>query len=241
MAKKPSSTAKKPPSKAKKPYNFDRILSEDEEDFCRWFWTGTNGNGLIDALNSNNTESDGSTIRRQHEGWSHIYCLVHNDAAVPGKGTHGENRVQWKYCKVGMTQADTTTGSGNRMETVQKEIERKTGKKPPILFVLRAKATDSRKDIDIEKSVREKFGWPVHKDLARRTGLPFITEWVMTTQDHIDEIRRAIAAATQQRHAPDTGLVPRFNKQDENIRLRGLEIQEGKVVGEPPVVYGPPT
>ena len=240
---------------------FDSILSRDEQAFCNWFWDGRNGNKLIEALNSNNSNSAGSRIRRRNKWWPHIYCVVLNDKYIPGKG---DNRVEWKYCKVGITEVDTTTGTGNRMEMVVKEIKRKTksktvvsgnitgqakkniedNKEPnvSILFVLPVEAIDPRPNDEIEKDVREKIGWPVDKELARRIGLPFVTEWVMTTQPHIDKIKSAIVKRKSRRgYVLDTGLVLEFNKQDENIRLRGLEIQEGKVVGEPPVVYGPPT
>ena len=206
--------------------DFNGIL-QNPKPFCRWFWTGTNGNELIDALNSNNTESDGSTIRRQHEGWSHIYCLVYNDDAKPGTSTNG---VQWKYCKVGMTQEDTTPGSGNRMETILNMILRQTGKPGGVLFVLRAKATDSRKDIDVEKSVREKIGWPVHKDLARELNLPVITEWVITTQPYIHKFRDRIGANA------DTGLFAderlKFQQNEENLP-EDLHMVGGKVQKKP--------
>ena len=223
MAKKNPPRAKKPSSTAKEPYNFDRILSEDRKDFCRWFWTGTKGNEVIDALNSNNTESDGSTIRRQHEGQSHIYGIVLNDDATPGKGTNG---VQWKYCKVGKTQADTTTGSHNRMETLRDEIERKTGMRAGILFVLEVKATDSRNDIEIEKSVRKKFGWPVHKDLAKELNLPVPTEWVITTQPYIYEFRGRIGANADTGFFADERL--QFRESERNLP-NYLELVDGKV------------
>ena len=91
--------------------HFDRILSNPEK-FCTSFWTGTNGNKLIEALNSNNGQSRGSKICRLHEWWPHIYCVV----------SKNDLRREWKYCKVEITEKNTTTGVSNRMKTVRKEI-----------------------------------------------------------------------------------------------------------------------
>ena len=205
--------------------DFNGIL-QNPKPFCDWFWDGENGNKLIRALNSN-TKSAGSKIRRQHEGRSHIYGIVLNDDGTPGKGTNG---VPWKYCKVGKTQADTTTGSHNRMETLRDEIERKTGMRAGILFVLEVKATDSRNDIEIEKSVRKKFGWPVHKDLAKELNLPVPTEWVITTQPYIYEFRG------RNRANADTGLFAderlKFWQDEENLP-EDLELVDGKVQKKP--------
>lgn len=185
-------------------YDFGRILSDKDEEekqrFCSWFWSGTNGNKLIAALNLNNSESKGSQIRRVHEGQPHIYCVVLNDNNNPGKN----GNVQWRYCKVGITHVDTTTGRGNRMETVQKEIKDNTGKEAAIVFVLPVKASDSRQDNAIEKSVRERVGLPVNKKLAHLYKFPVITEWVITTQAYIDSI---VKKKTKTAAGLDTGFI----------------------------------
>lgn len=69
------------------------------------------------------------------------------------------------------TEQNTKTGVRNRMETVQKEIMKISETrhnlrrfKAGIIFVLPVKATDSRPNNEIEKSVREHIGWPVDKD-----------------------------------------------------------------------------
>ena len=139
--------------------------------FVVCFWTGTNGNKLTEALNCNNRLSRGSKIRRVHECWPHMYCVV----------SKNDLRREWKYCKVGITEKNTTTGVSNRMKTVRKEIMKTSDtrqnlgrfKNAGIVFVLPVKATDSRPNNEIEKSVREHIGWPVDKDLARQIGLPF--------------------------------------------------------------------
>ncbi|CAB3982495.1 Hypothetical predicted protein [Paramuricea clavata] len=169
-------------------YNFENILSNEieKQKFCSWFWSGANGNRLIQTLNSNNSESSGSKIRRLNGGWPYIYCVVLNDNAIPSTDPSG--LVQWRYCKVGLTEVDTKPGTHNRMETVQNEITRKTGSPAGIIFVLPVKDFDSRPNSVIEKDVREHIGLPVNKELVRTIGLPFLTEWVITTQPYINYI-----------------------------------------------------
>ena len=57
-----------------------------------------------------------------------------------------------------------------------------------VLFVLPIGAVDTSKFSDTEKRIRRKVGIPIHKDKATELGLPFSTEWVLTTQTHINSI-----------------------------------------------------
>ena len=203
-------------------YNFNDILSQEQakSDFCKWFWSGTNGNELIDALNANNSQSGGYKIRRQHKKcWPYIYCIVLNDNTQPVPFGRG-NAVQWKYCKVGITEQDTTTGAHNRMETVKQEIIKKKADyqiTASVIFVLPVCATDSRKNNDIELDVREHIGWKVNKDFAKENNLAVPTEWVRTRQWYINllskSIKDAAAAAKKDGREIDTSVllnVPRF-------------------------------
>jgi hypothetical protein len=173
-------------------YNFDDILSNEieKQKFCSWFWSGTNGNTLIQALNSNNSESSGSKIRRLNGWWPYIYCVVLNHDDIPGLGPGPGpfGLVQWRYCKVGLTEVDTRSGTRNRMEVVKNEIQKQTGKEAGIFFVLPVRDFDSRPNSVIEKGVREHIGLPVNKELVRTIRLPFLTEWVITTQPYINHI-----------------------------------------------------
>lgn len=73
------------------------------------------------------------------------------------------------------------------MEQVKAKIE-KTYQEAGVLFVLTIGAVDTSKFSETEKRIRRKVGWPVRKDVAKKLGLPFSTEWVLTTQTHIDSI-----------------------------------------------------
>ena len=204
------------------PYKFENILSDEKEKerFCDWFWSGTAGNDLIVALNLNNSKSSGSQIRRKHCEWLHIYCVVLNDDENPGKAViQGKETIQWRYCKVGKTEKDTTSGSNNRMETVQGEIERKTEKKAGIIFVVNVNGTDSRPNNEVEKSVRKAIGWPVDKKLACENKFPVPTEWVLTTQKCINDIKKRGVSDT--RSVLDLRIMP----PKENLPI-GLELQE---------------
>ena len=219
-------------AKSSSSYDFNDILSDKEETkrFCDWFWGGQKGNELILALNLNNSKSSGSKIRRRYKCWPHIYCVVYNDDANPGKvrDPTQDKPIQWKYCKVGITEIDTTTGTKNRMETIETKIMNATGKNASTIFVLPVKATDSRPNKEIEKSVREHVGWSVDEDLARSNNFPVITEWVLTTQDYIKDIRDMI----DKKSVCDTGLVldmSKFNQNETYLPRKLLKLPNGKV------------
>ena len=214
------------------PYNFDRILSDENErqKFCTWFWGSSNGNDLIGVLNSSR-QSSGSKIRRCHRWWPYIYCVVLNDNNFPGISRDGE--IEWKYCKVGITGIDTTTGTNNRMETVQKKIEKVRGKIASTIFVLPIKATDCRPNNEIEKSVREQIGTPVSKGLAHYLCLPFPAEWVLVAQSHITNIRAKIDEKKTRKQEIDTGLlweIPQIIELNNGNSPQDLTLQDGEVV-----------
>ena len=170
--------------------NFDSLLSNEEsgKKFVSWFWDGSNGNELIEIINSRKYgRTRPETIRRvQH--MPHIYCIVLNNYKTPGKSKDG--KVQWRYCKVGYTEIDTTTGTNNRMEQVLNDIKKEMY--PSVLFVLDISPTDSGKIRDIEKRIRNDIGWPVNPSLMENLGLPNKTEWVLTTQSFIYKIKTKI-------------------------------------------------
>lgn len=153
---------------------------ETREEFVKWFWSGNNGNDLIGELNC---KPGTDCIRREKERPT-IYGIVLNHDLFPGK----EGDVQWKLCKVGFTHVSTDTGSNNRMEQLKEKIK-KTYKGAGVLFVLPIGAVDTTKFSETEKRIRNKVGWPVHKDVAKKLKLPCSTEWVLTTQTHIDLIK----------------------------------------------------
>lgn len=165
------------------------------DDFCDWFWIGSNGNDLIKKLNA------------RKKGRPVVYCIVLNDGQFPGKSkdktkTGATREVQWKLCKVGFTHVDTTKETSNRMEDVMRKIRcsnvkyetKREGRKASVLFKLSIGAVDTTPYLETENRIREAIGWPIDKKLAKEFGLPCSTEWVLTTQAFIYGMIEALKA-----------------------------------------------
>ena len=60
------------------------------------------------------------------------------------------------------------------------------------LFALRIGSVDTTPFHETEKRIRQKIGTPITKEKAKELKLPVPTEWVLTTQKHINEIKAAI-------------------------------------------------
>ena len=181
------------------------------EEFAKWFWSGTNGNELIKELNC--SPSHGNDYIRREKERPTIYGIVLNDGSFPGR----VGNVQWKLCNIGFTHVNTATGTRNRMEQVKVEIEskydskRKDGKPQvapaSVLFVLPIGAVDVTTFSDTEKRIRNAVGSPIDTALAEKLGLPCSTNWVLTTQPFINEIKKQ----TQKRKAQgSTDLIDLF-------------------------------
>uniref|UniRef100_A0A7M5XPA4 Uncharacterized protein n=1 Tax=Clytia hemisphaerica TaxID=252671 RepID=A0A7M5XPA4_9CNID len=162
-----------------------------KQEFCEWFWTGTNGNNLIKELNKyaikNKTTDD--RIRREKDG-PVIYAIVLD------KFDHGLESPFYdeacKLVKVGYTHVSVKTGSDNRMEKLKKKIKNKyPDSKPTIKYRFPIGCGDTTPAYDVERRIREKFGEKVHADEIEKLNLPVTTEWVLTTQSHLDKITKA--------------------------------------------------
>ncbi|XP_031549549.1 uncharacterized protein LOC116287082 [Actinia tenebrosa] len=161
-----------------------------EDEFLKWFWEGSYGNNLVRKLNNYAQEQNlDDRIRREKESPA-VYAVVVNAGDFPFK----ENGKQWKLCKVGFTHRSIKKG-GSRMEKVCKQIKDQCSEglgqhtTASTLFALRIGAVDTTSFSATEKRIREKVGKPVRKEKAKELCLPFPTEWVLTTQEHIDTIK----------------------------------------------------
>lgn len=166
-----------------------------KEDFPTWFWDSKNGNPLILDINKfSNTNRWDDRIRREGKYSPFIYGIVLNDGDFPFK----DRSVQWKLCKVGFTQMGSKRGENNRMEQVRDKIKKSyepkyfKDAKAYIFFSLRFSAIDTNPYRETEKRIRKKVGKKVKKEKAYDLHLPYITEWVLTTQEHIDKIQTLI-------------------------------------------------
>ena len=155
------------------------------EAFREWFWTNSNGNDLIKYLND-----AGKTdyIRRESfDNRPEIHCIELNGVKFPAK----TGKVQWTLCKVGFTRCNTRGEANDRMKQVMDQIKKKYADRdatPRVLFKLTIGAVDTTPYYRTEKRIREAMGWPIKKELAKKMGLACSTEWVLTTQDFIDEV-----------------------------------------------------
>ena len=163
-----------------------------KEEFMEWFWNGSNGNLLIKDLNASTYRSTDFIRRESLAIRPVVYCIVLNDGKFPYK----EGHTQWKLCKVGFTHGNTKERTGNRMEQVKADIKRKYHKKTArdadtaVIFKLAIGAIDTTPYFDTEERIRKAMGCPLKKELAKKLGLPYSTEWVLTTQDFIDEVQK---------------------------------------------------
>lgn len=156
------------------------------------FWTSSKGNDLIKVLNKYAQDNNlPDRIRREKHG-PVVYGIVVNNFPST-EDSEGPDR--WKLVKVGFTHQSIKKGDNNRMEQVTKEIEsdiKELNNKASasILFVFPIGCVDTTSYYETEKRIRGKVGIPVKKAKAKELKLPVPTEWALTTQKHIDYIKR---------------------------------------------------
>lgn len=152
---------------------------DDLNAYLRWFWYGSNGNDLIKLLNAYARRKNWPDRIRREIYSPHVYGIVLN--AFPNVAS------KWKLVKVGLTQRSIQKGSNNRMEQLERQLKLR-GFNPSTLFVLPIGSVDTSLSIDVEGRIRKKVGKVLKKRKAIDFKLPITTEWVVTTQEHIDEI-----------------------------------------------------
>ena len=173
----------------------DWDVSQFDDTFCQWFWKGTNGNDLIEKLNTYVYDArikNKNFVRRESESPTIYGVIINNHPRLRG--------TEWKFVKVGFSHVSTQETAGasggkpNRLEVVMKKIETKLPEKfkitkeelkVKVLFKLPISATDTTSVYDTEDRIRQDFGLPLSKELAEELGLPIKTEWVITRQDYI--------------------------------------------------------
>ena len=63
-----------------------------------------------------------------------------------------------------------------------------------VLFALRIGSVDTSSYHKTEARIREKVGTPIKKEKAKKYNLPVPTEWVLTTQSHINKMKKKLKA-----------------------------------------------
>lgn len=169
-------------------------ITMEPDVFLKWFWEGTNGNELIRELNSYAQKNELDDRIRREKYCPNVYAIVLNNFPIAGD-------KKWKLVKVGFTHKSIKRNSNNRMEQLQKIIESKLNKdsnraatasnsevKASVLFAVRIGSVDTTPFRDTEDRIRGKVGTPIKTAKAEEQNLHAPTEWVLTTQSHIDEI-----------------------------------------------------
>ena len=128
-------------------------------------------------------------------------------AKTPGTVQTWRGKTEWKYCKVCLTEEDTTPGPNNPMETAEREVTMSTRRQARTTFALPVEATDVRANSAIAADVRRKVEWEVDEGSARANRFPAPTKWVLTTQSHIYQICRDIDEKQKRNEQVDTGLL----------------------------------
>ena len=77
-----------------------------------------------------------------------------NDGQNPGTVQTWAGRIEWKYCKVCLTEEDTTPGPNNPMEKTEREITKSTRRQARTTIALPVEATDVREHSEIEADTR---------------------------------------------------------------------------------------
>ena len=167
----------------------------ETDDFLKWFWEGTNGNGLIKRLNSYARQEEMSDRIRREKFSPHIYGVLL-------KTSPSEIEGRCKAVKVGFTQQSIKKGGNNRIEQIEATLEKEKFDSTP-LFVVPIGCVDTTKFHDTEDRIRKKVGRPLRKDKAEKWKLPVTTEWVLTTQKHIDEIKDKIQSKKDEEMSGD--------------------------------------
>lgn len=165
-------------------------LNVKTNDFLECFWREPDRDGLIKQLNTYAQKKKLPYRIRLEINSPVVYAIVVNNFPLAG----GQQNDQVKLAKVGFTHVSIGKDTKNRMEQVQKQIEKALAPKAPkvkasILFPWRIRALDTRSFHDIEDDIRRKVGIPVKQANAKDLNLPAPTEWVLTTQKHINLIR----------------------------------------------------
>lgn len=157
----------------------DNLKMDYSNALIRWFWERSNGNDFIKQLNAYARRKNWPDRIRRERYSPHVYGIVLN--AFPNVAS------KWKLVKVGLTQRSIQKGSNNRMEQLERQLKLR-GFNPSTLFVLPIGSVDTSLSIDVEGRIRKKVGKVLKKRKAIDFKLPITTEWVVTTQKHIDEI-----------------------------------------------------
>ncbi|XP_062513178.1 uncharacterized protein LOC134188977 [Corticium candelabrum] len=159
---------------------------------------------LVTALNQSSFKNKSYVRVRVETCPPTVYCVVIN---LPKKDGKPLDLGGWKLCKVGVTMVDAhpykKKEKGTRNKTRMDDIidaakdSGHEGVKP--IFSFPIGFFDSRSPFAVEKDVRLRMGYPVHRNLARDFNLPIPTEWVLVAQLYLTNLMAIIKAIKEDR------------------------------------------
>ena len=158
---------------------------------------------LVTALNQSSFKNKRYVRIRVEKCPPTVYCVVINK---PKKDRKPLALGGWKLCKVGVTMVDARPykkEKGTRNKTRMDDIidaakdSGHEGVRP--IFSFPIGFFDSRSPFAVEKDVRRRMGYPVHRNLARDFNLPIPTEWVLVAQVYLTELMSTIKAIKEDR------------------------------------------
>ena len=128
--------------------------------------------------------------------------------------------------KIGFTQCSTVSGDDNRMEQIKKKFKDDNDKDVAVIFVLMKSAVDVSSHHDFEDRLRSNVGMSVKKDYVKSLELPVPTEWVLTTQDYIDKLKKYIKEQRGDKGSIDARILNLVPRSFEKFKLPSLDDKE---------------
>ena len=174
--------------------DFNHLKKSDS--FLRWFWSRGNGNDFIKFLNTHEHPRHNDKLRR--EAFSpFVYGTVfkgtiYHDADV-------DFQRKFKMMKIGFTQGT--------LKQIKQRFKVDRDENFSLIFFLSKSAIDTSRHNEFEERIRKKVGMPVNKEYARSLELKEPTEWVLTTQHYIDDLKRYINAKLEQEGSVDASIL----------------------------------
>ena len=169
---------------------------KESESFLRWFWSSGNGNDLIKFLNTHEHPRHNDKLRREMFS-PYVYGFVFKGTIYDGADRDFERK--FKMIKIGFTQCT--------LKQIKKRFKDDRDENIALIFFVVKSAIDTTRHHDFEERIRKKVGVPVKKQYARSLGLKEPTEWVLTTQNYIDELKMYINQKKEQEGSVDASIL----------------------------------
>ena len=192
--------------------NYNDLIKD--EQFSKWFWSGSNGNKLIQFLNKHTQEEHDDKLRRERYSPS-VYGLVLNDIVYSGtSSTANAFNKTFRLMKIGYSKL-----TDNRIKKITKKFDN-LGQQISTVFALKKNAVDTNWRHDFEKRIRNNFGIPIRTEYAMSLQLEEPTEWVLTTTGYIKKFKKYQKEKLKELGSIDAGIPKTDNFERFKLRHR---------------------